>query len=921
MSKIISNKINSKKLSFSLFLSLILATLFNCFIPVKSYGLANDLNLSLKLNGAGPSCTSASNGGIAGNGNSGTPYQIKTIQDLECMATLVNSYTSTYSNKYWTLMSDIDLNSGTVNKTPTGWIPIGNNNTFVGTFNGGGHTISNLHINKTSDAGQGLFGDVNSITINDLGLVGGSIDVVGGSSVGSLVGWTWVANIANSYNTVNITANNSYAGGLIGGIGTNASIPTFTNVYNTGNISGGGYTGGLVGAIYDDVSVSNSYNTGNISGNVIRSDGTSSAGGLVGKAHFASIITNAYNIGNINSVGDAGGLFGTMMEENLTITNSYNTGDVKGARDYSTGGLVGNQQLSTLTITNSVDLSKTIAGTSSATNRILGSGTLNSGSKAYSYIYTSVNGSYRAGVNAPSNSKDGQNIQCGDIYNPTFWANLAFNISAWNPIAINGTTVTLPTLKNLGGTQNPIASFQCEVTFDPNGGTPATKYTLQMTYGDVLQMPNDYTEPTKQGFEFAGWYATTDCSVDNPSACDLNKRYRFNSTHVYDSISLFAFWADITVYNVTFYKNDGSSISTIDHVINTHNTHNICENREQTAIDDLTSLCHREGYSFTDTWYTSEDLSGTPFDFDTPITDNLSLYALWIINSYTVAFDSNDGSSVEPQTIEYNKKVLKPRDPIKDGYTFVNWYLNFNLSGTSFNFNMPITQNITLYARWIENGFTPDPDPTPSPSPTDNSSPTDKPTTDSKGFINSSYITKITSPIASKKLYLYKNQKTIKLLFELIGTKDIKGKVYIKIYKKNVLDKKLTSKSVTVNKIQTFEIKPKKNKVNKNTKVKIYVGSKSYLFTVYIIKNKTDIKKISSVVYPKTIKLKSKTNTIVLKKLSPSKSTTQIPTFKVNKSGLKIDKSGVITSATKKGTYKITIKVGKAKKVISIKVS
>ena len=72
------------------------------------------------------------------------------------------------------------------------------------------------------------------------------------------------------------------------------------------------------------------------------------------------------------------------------------------------------------------------------------------------------------------------------------------------------------------------------------------------------------------------------------------------------------------------------------------------------------------------------------------------------VTHWNVNFVTDDGTTTEP--VENNKPVAKPRtDPAKDGYIFVGWYTK-NASGKwadkPFDFSTPITDNMTLYARW-----------------------------------------------------------------------------------------------------------------------------------------------------------------------------------------------------------------------------
>ena len=66
---------------------------------------------------------------------------------------------------------------------------------------------------------------------------------------------------------------------------------------------------------------------------------------------------------------------------------------------------------------------------------------------------------------------------------------------------------------------------------------------------------------------------------------------------------------------------------------------------------------------------------------------------------YTVTFDSNGGSEVSSASVASGSKVTKPADPTKAGYTFVNWYKDENCT-EAWNFDDPVTGDITLYAKW-----------------------------------------------------------------------------------------------------------------------------------------------------------------------------------------------------------------------------
>ena len=84
------------------------------------------------------------------------------------------------------------------------------------------------------------------------------------------------------------------------------------------------------------------------------------------------------------------------------------------------------------------------------------------------------------------------------------------------------------------------------------------------------------------------------------------------------------------------------------------------------------------------------------------MTGNITLKAVWEINTYTVTFDSDGGSEVAAQTVEHGSKATEPTAPTKEGYTFKGWQLN----GEAYNFATPVTGNITLKAVWEINTYT-----------------------------------------------------------------------------------------------------------------------------------------------------------------------------------------------------------------------
>ena len=115
-----------------------------------------------------------------------------------------------------------------------------------------------------------------------------------------------------------------------------------------------------------------------------------------------------------------------------------------------------------------------------------------------------------------------------------------------------------------------------------------------------------------------------------------------------------------------------------------------------------------KGHTFA-FWYLGEDEeNATAYDFDTPVTGDITLTAKWNINKYTVTFNSYGGTPVPPaQEVEYGLTATKPDAPTLKGYTFAFWYLGDDeQNATAYDFNTPVTENITLTAKWNINKYT-----------------------------------------------------------------------------------------------------------------------------------------------------------------------------------------------------------------------
>lgn len=211
------------------------------------------------------------------------------------------------------------------------------------------------------------------------------------------------------------------------------------------------------------------------------------------------------------------------------------------------------------------------------------------------------------------------------------------------------------------------------VSFDSNGGSQVPDATVYE--GAKAAAPG---APTLEGYMFGGWYRDIDFEI----------AYDFETERVTEDLTLYAKWTIATKdsYTVSFESNGGTVVDNLT--------------VEDGAVATAPSAPTMSNHTF-EGWYTDSELTGTSrFSFSTtPITANLTLYAKWTINSYSVSFNSNGGSAVVNQPVEYNGKATAPATPMKNGYTFVGWYKDAVLN-TPYDFETQVTSNFTLYAKW-----------------------------------------------------------------------------------------------------------------------------------------------------------------------------------------------------------------------------
>ena len=200
-----------------------------------------------------------------------------------------------------------------------------------------------------------------------------------------------------------------------------------------------------------------------------------------------------------------------------------------------------------------------------------------------------------------------------------------------------------------------------------NDGVEYHKETLE--YGSVII---DVQDPEKEGYTFKGWYDINDEKVNHPITVTKN-------------ITLYSKY-EINTYTISYYNEGVKYIE--DKKIN-YGENALKPNTDPSKI----------GYTFK---YWALEENGEEYEFNTKITKDITLYAVYEINRYTVTY-INDGVEYHKETLEYGSVITNIQDPEKEGYTFKGWY---DINDEKVNHPITVTEDITLNSKYEINTYT-----------------------------------------------------------------------------------------------------------------------------------------------------------------------------------------------------------------------
>jgi uncharacterized protein (TIGR02145 family)/uncharacterized repeat protein (TIGR02543 family) len=234
-------------------------------------------------------------------------------------------------------------------------------------------------------------------------------------------------------------------------------------------------------------------------------------------------------------------------------------------------------------------------------------------------------------------------------------------------------------------TQNPTYS----VTYIGNGSTGGSVPADANAYlqGDTVTVKANAGNLARTGYTFAGWNTAADGSGTSYAGA---ARFAMGTANV----TLYAKWTQNPTYSITYIGN-GSTGGSVPVDANAY------LQGDTVTVKTNTGNLSKTGYTLAG-WNTVADGSGTSYTAAAKFsmgTVNVTLFAKWTINIYTIKFNSNSGNTIDSQNITYNTTATPPSPPSNSGFVFAGWYSDQALT-TLFNFTTPITSAMTLYAKW-----------------------------------------------------------------------------------------------------------------------------------------------------------------------------------------------------------------------------
>jgi uncharacterized repeat protein (TIGR02543 family) len=268
----------------------------------------------------------------------------------------------------------------------------------------------------------------------------------------------------------------------------------------------------------------------------------------------------------------------------------------------------------------------------------------------------------------------------------TAFTRTGYNISGWTTSSTSGAAKThdLNQVINLDATLTlyPVwAANVATVTYNYDGATGGNSAATATyaTGGTAITLPT----PTKTGYSFAGWYTTSGFTTQVTGPISPTS-----------DLTLYAKWTSGS-FTITYTYNGatgGNSAATSTYV---------------TGAPGVTlPTPTRTGYTFAG-WYAESGLTTQVTGAQTP-TSNITLYAKWTANTYTLTFNYNGATGGNGTATSYftsGGTAITLPTPTKTGYTFAGWYAESGFT-TLVSGTQTLTADRAIYAKWTANTYT-----------------------------------------------------------------------------------------------------------------------------------------------------------------------------------------------------------------------
>jgi len=669
---------------------------------------------------------------LNGKGTIDNPFIITNASELDLIRTAPNSY--------YKLGNDIDLKydtrdvNGKFYNEGSGWKPI---STFKGGFDGDGHKITGLYINRPVGNNQGLFTSIAStndvynnvgeistiylknIIIEDFDIIansGGALVgyvnctyntksdltleniiikdgvITANNNVGAVASYIDILNkkslknkrINNLYNDATIISSNGQAGGIFSYITTPRDTDELnvSNLINRGMVISNSTSGGLFGSVKVNdeglVNISNAFNYGNVKGNISNE--------ILGKVENSFSASKGTGKASLNNIYYLKGTPYSSTEKRLTATNVELKiiTELKDINSYSSWeGFNDNFEIKEIDGITRVPILK---GVDFNFTEDISDITLykDFDTSIYNYILPNIDAARNISYSIADES-------------------VATIDEDGNIIGKEKGSTTLHVLSYYDGYEKDVninvvdAPAYYKVKYDANGGV-----------GSVLEQAIEVGVNTKlranlfskDNYIFKEWNTKKDGTgisyLEGAEVLDIAGQDK--------SITLYAIWIP-AIYNVEFDANGGTGVM----------------KPQQIFINKETSL---NANTFTKEksifigWNTKPDESGDWYDDEEAVLnlakpqETITLYAIWD-QIYTVIFDANDGTgNTKEQEFSYNYEDDLYRNSFRrTGYIFKEWNTEKDGTGISYKNGQTVLnlaepeETITLYAIWQINSI------------------------------------------------------------------------------------------------------------------------------------------------------------------------------------------------------------------------